>query len=160
MALYYTNALAAAYMAKEYGVKYGGVVTFPDGVVGNVDIRIYIDGTVAPYEPDVVSFDGRYTSPSYGDDDFWTDPILDKTAYIHPDSYHIFSPQKFDRGQDKNKNDYWFNSEGEWEPFFTRLDLADARHNKPAFDKNWDVDSIKITQRNNKLFFMPESEDV
>lgn len=105
------------------------------------------------------------------EEEFWLDvsiPTLNPfnvvdapkgNIYIHPDSYEIFEPKIFDRGIDKNQNDYWCNSEGKWERFFTELDLEDCRQERPAFNKNWNVESIKTTYRNGLSFIMPEREE-
>lgn len=87
--LYYTDPLAAAYMAREFGVKLQGILnekivnihqTNPD------DAEFWTEGS------EEVEPDGSESVNSY----------LGKQFYIHPDSYHIFEPQVGDLLQNED----------------------------------------------------------
>ncbi len=74
MKLFYTDALASAYMAREFGVKY--IFSNPD-----------LDGLFEPAEfpNNMVDDDGVMWHDI--DDDAYD---MYEKLYIHPDSYHIF----------------------------------------------------------------------
>ena len=143
--LYYTDALAAAYMASEFGVIFTKEIKaglwqsslHHDSAI-DYDIKITprrgrkIDKRLSPYKP---------------------------PFYIHPDSYHIFEPQvgdlvKINYGicndeYDKSANDHY-----QVISLVRNKEFQLARTPRYfSFNK-----MRRIIQRNNKPFFWPEEE--
>lgn len=135
--LYYDDPLAAAYMAREFGVEF-----LQDELVDEVSCA----------SPKL------FTSASHFDDKFHFH-INDKKGrkyYIHPDSYHIFEPQGNDVGFDTCDNETYLCNVG--------IEMNWPGYENAVLTCNdggdfWKIhDNFKIIQRNNKPFFMPKEE--
>lgn len=136
--LYYTDPLAAAYMAREFGVRFhdeNNAVEYGDNykLYGLLDFiePVYWPGDEPPVEIE------KYTA-AY------------ERYYVHPDSYHIFDPQEGDRDEDG----YTYDSK------------IEAWVSLPHFDENYGElvtmkgpKESKTARRNNEPFFWPESEE-
>jgi len=83
--LYYTDPLAAAYMAKEFGVKFSAKLWEHREIVEDLF--------------DAYDFIRRYEAQLSSEQP--NGPLI----YIHPDSYHIFEPQDGDWG--RTSSGYW-----------------------------------------------------
>ncbi len=135
--LYYTDLLAAAYMVREFGVRF----------VPN------IRGYSSPASVDLTIRGEDNQSISWlmvdGELDGWNNKIGEaikpnEKIYIHPDSYHIFEPQVGDEGKD---------SAGRLCRFIPNKWICWSRSGEPVYP-------MRIIQRNNKPFFMPEGEEL
>lgn len=135
MRYYYTDPLEAAYMAREFGV------------------RFYTDDEDVP-EPDrefgwekcrsrdkLADFEGYYSNLCEAN-----------KLLIHPDSYHIFEPIAGD----------WLNVSSDSMQGYHLFDDTDDYDGKSIYSKHrgsfCPVSNLKIIQRDNKPFFWPEEE--
>lgn len=129
--LFYTDPLAAIYMAREFGVKFidAEKLVYDDG-----DINYFFD--IFANVDDVIN---AYT----------------KEHYIHPDSYDIFEPQKDDL-VDLGDHGFAFVTERKGNNINCALfHIENCAWKDGYWHRRW----VPIIQRNNKPFFTPESEE-
>lgn len=135
--LYYTDPLAAAYMAREFGVVYKTVI-YSDGV---------IDGH-GDNSANGVCIDAVFTSEG---ETFAHDMVV--KANIHPDSYSIFEPQKGDCFS-------WFGWRLRiWDKYRNTRTHSTIKRANHLLNVKANPGNFKIIERNKKLFFWPESEE-
>lgn len=135
--MYYDCALKAAYMVKNFGVKF---------ICGEP----YSPKEYDDYEKLLLRYteieNGRgYCSPNTVYFDFsWESKI-----YVHPESRHIFEPQEFDLCEREQGGTVWLMDENR------ELSLG------TEYQSRWYefTDKYKIIQRNNRPFITPEIED-
>lgn len=136
--LYYTDPLAAAYMAREFGVEFIPNVRGYSHAVIDLTLRGDNNEIVAWLMVD-------------GELDGWNRRIGEalkpgEKIYIHPDSYDIFEPKVGDLYTDSN-----LLPSGLYGSVVTETDYATH-----AFKEDFDG---RIIQRDNKPFFWPEVDD-
>ena len=145
MKKFYTDPLAAAYMAREFGVKFtdadGDEIRCANNIAKGLWSWIYKGES----KSDWIYYSGTPIKLPCGK------ITEDVKYYIHPDSYYGFRPMPGDviyrtpRRSDKESHGLIVckpRSCSHWE--------SRIKENK---------DDIKIFQRNNKTFFWPESEE-
>ena len=145
--LYYTNALHAAIMAQDHGVKFvdkdGDEIILWDNIAKGMFMWAYpaAEGEeVCYYSGEIVKKeDGRYT---------------ENTLYcVHPDSYYIFKPEDGDMDID---GDILYDNPKQ------KIGESCISDGEGGFKKGiWCVSKdykANIIRRNNTAFFMPKQE--
>lgn len=143
---FYTDPLAAAWMAKHFSMK--------------LELR-YTPEEIAEYEPGTEAYFFENAMIDDGIAEMWEDVIAAgcRRIYIHTDSLPLLKPKRWDVMTDRGKNSVGFvmtslpdltviqSSTENAEQVLTRVEIYPAG-----------FDSWRIIQRDGKPFFWPESE--
>ncbi len=141
--LFYTDPLAAAYMAREFGVEI---------LIENIR-----------YQPD----NGEDPNILTSDYQKIIDAFTFNSGDVSPDSYHIFEPQVgdliLDTDEDNETFVQWVLEKGDDE-YIVDDRLYNGKVRSGAYNNGYDSKVFfdqfdKIIQRNNKPFFHPLSEE-
>lgn len=130
--LFYTDPLIAAYMSREFGVRFAN---------NNTDGAIKLDDLFVTFS----SLD-NHTSGQVSVMGLSVDLEVEEEIYIHPEDYNIFEPQQNDVMRTII-------------PDSTSVENIGSDIRAKEFIHLMKTRGAKIIMRNNKHFFMPEREE-
>lgn len=157
MRYFYSDPLAAAYMAKHFGMRFQQE---HGGVFADRDFKSFIDNSRGLSDPEnvrlCISFEGKVhvgTSTGSGpivwavDRHYSAEHVPDK-LYVHPKSLRLLEP----KDGDKDEDGYVYHAKLKW---WLRED-SDGKGTGHVFNKGCISQTAK---RDGKHFFFPERED-